>query len=152
MPTLERTCEPLIDGTHAHLILPALPQSLHDVPFHEPGPLTRWLMAGGHRHPDAQTHVAVHQVSARGNQPHEYCRLHTHTVPELNLILPVGRLSYELVLGDERYDVDGPASVFIPAGLPHSANVKSGTGFYVAIVFGVQDYADAFAPGDEPLA
>ena len=46
-----------------------------------------------------------------------------------------------------RYEVRGPASVFIPAGLPHSANVRAGTGFFVAIVLGVQEYDTAFGEG-----
>jgi hypothetical protein len=146
MSILPPAYEPVTAREHAHLILPALPESLQEVPFHEPGPLTRWLMAGGHLHPEAHAHVAVHQVSARGRDVAEYCRPHSHTVPELNLILPVGRLVYDLLLGDERYEVDGPASVFIPAGLTHSANVHHGTGFFVAVLFGVQDYAKAFEP------
>jgi hypothetical protein len=74
---------------HAHLIAPGVPSDLRDLPFHDDGPLTRWLMSGAQLHRDSQTHVA---------------------------------------------------------GTPHSANVKAGTGFFVAIVFGVQDYAAAFRP------
>ena len=61
--------------------------------------------------------------------------------------LPITDLIYDIVLGDARYEVHGPASVFIPAGLPHSANVRAGTGFFVAIVLGVQEYDTAFGEG-----
>jgi hypothetical protein len=40
------------------------------------------------------------------------------------------------VLGDERYDVEGPASIVVPAGLPHSLNVTSGRGFFVSVPLG----------------
>lgn len=130
---------------HSHLISPGLLGDLKDLLFHDEGPLTRWLMSGAELHPDAGTHVAVHRVSGLQRESRAYCEVHEHTVPELNLILPITNLTYEIVLGDERYDVDGPASVFIPAGLPHSANVKAGSGFFVAIALGVQDYAASFA-------
>jgi hypothetical protein len=131
---------------HSHLIAPGVPSDLRDLPFHDDGPLTRWLMSGAELHRESQTHVAVHFMSDVQRLSRAYCDVHEHTVPELNLILPVTELTYEIVLGDERYDVSGPSSVYIPAGTPHSANVKAGTGFFVASVFGVQDYAAAFAP------
>ena len=118
---------------------------LESIPFHDEGPLVRRLLAGGDIHPGAQTHVAVHRVDGVRDADRDYCDVHVHTVAELNLFLPITELVYDVVLGEETYEVEGPASVFIPAGLPHSANVRSGTGFFVAIVLGVQDYGAAFA-------
>ena len=54
-----------------------------------------------------------------------------HSFPELILVLPAGQLVCEVVLGDEAYVVDGPASVFVPSGLAHAVNAKAGAGFYV---------------------
>jgi hypothetical protein len=42
------------------------------------------------------------------------------------------------VLADERYEVEGPASFLVPAGLPHSVNVTSGTGFFVSVALGAR--------------
>jgi hypothetical protein len=130
----------------SHLIAPGLLRELKDIPYHDEGPLTRWLMSGADIHPESLTHVAVHRVSDVQPESRAYCDVHQHTVAELNLILPITSLTYEIVLDDERYEVEGPASVYIPPAVPHSANVKAGTGFFVAILLGVQDYSDAFAP------
>lgn len=131
---------------HAHLISPGVLSGLEDIPFHDEGPLVRLLMSGAAIHPEAGTHIAVHRVDAVQEASRRYCDVHEHVVAELNLILPVTELTYDIVLGDERYEVDGPASIFIPAGLRHAANVRAGSGFFVAIVLGVQDYSAAFTP------
>jgi mannose-6-phosphate isomerase-like protein (cupin superfamily) len=61
---------------------------------------------------------------------------HEHNVPELNVILPGSALTCEIVLGDERYDVEGAASLVVPAGLPHSIEAKGGSGFLVSVALG----------------
>ena len=127
------------------LIAPGVTRGLGDLPFHADGPLVRWLMAGADVLPEARTHVAVHRFDAVPAARRDYCEPHVHTVPELNLVLPVDALRVEIVLGEERHDVEGPASIFIPPGLAHSANVLRGTGFFVAILLGVGAYEDAFA-------
>lgn len=123
-------------SAHSHLISPGLLCDPKDIPLPDEGPLTRWLMSGTEIHPESRTHVAVHRVSGLQRESRSYCDVHEHAVAELNLILPITGLTYEIVLGDERYDVEGPASIFIPARLPHSANVKAGSGFFVEIVLG----------------
>jgi hypothetical protein len=128
-----------------HLIAPGLRQDLSALPFHDDGPLVRWLMAGGALHPEARTHVAVHHVDGARPERRDYCDVHEHSVAELNLVLPATALRFDIVLGDEHHEVGGPASVFIPPGVRHSANVIEGSGFFVAILLGVGDYADAFA-------
>ena len=52
----------------------------------------------------------------------------------VNILLSLDRLVYEITLGDEVYEVEAPASIYIPAGLVHSANVIEGSGFFVAII------------------
>lgn len=42
---------------HAHLIAPGVLSGLEGIPYHEEGPLTRWLMSGADVHPGAHTHV-----------------------------------------------------------------------------------------------
>ena len=138
-PTALEAC-----ARHAHLISPGIASGLGEIPYHDEGPLTRWLLSDADVHPAARTHVAVHRVNAVLDADRDYCDVHEHTVPELNLFLPVTDLVYDITLGEETYEVYGPASVFIPPGLAHSANVRSGTGFFVAIVLGVRDYDAAF--------
>jgi hypothetical protein len=119
---------------------------LGEIPFHASGPLVRWLMSGGDIHPDAHTHIAVHEVGPVPFAERAYCEVHEHAVPEFNLILPVPALSYMISLDDERYEVNGPASIYIPPGVKHSANVAEGHGYFIAILLGVGDYARSFEP------
>jgi hypothetical protein len=102
--------EPTDDGgrtEHAHLISTGLPRALDG--------------------------VDVRSVDGAARGRWDRCELHEHDVPELNLVLPITTVRCEIVLGDERYDVDGPLSILVPAGLSHSVNVKSGTGFCVTV-------------------
>jgi len=46
----------------------------------------------------------------------------------------MGHLSYEIRLEDELYVVEAPATIYIPAGMVHSANVIEGTGFFLAVI------------------
>jgi hypothetical protein len=122
---------------HAQLIsrglfAPAAPHAVGRGPL--PGPAdvaARWLMAGPNLHPQAGARVTVDRVDGPQRERHGSREVHQHA--ELHLILPVAQLTYEIVLGDERYEVDGPASVYVPAGLPHSARAMAGDGFLVAI-------------------
>jgi hypothetical protein len=125
---------------HSHLIAPGLPLPA-DVG--DDMPLLSWLLAGVGVHPESGAQVAVHRVGGAARESRAYNDVHQHAVAELNLILPITKLTYEIVLGDRHYDVDGPASVFVPPGLPHSANVKAGTGFLVEILLGGEDYSGA---------
>lgn len=85
----------------------------------------RWVMT----HPETQRPVTVQRIEAgdgrRSTQQHAFA--------ELLLIVPADQLVCEVVLGDEVYVVDGPATVFVPAGLAHAVNAKSGAGFYVEL-------------------
>ena len=79
---------------------------------------------------------SVASVTIRGLVPgvRKYCEPHRHDVDEINILLSQGHLLYDIRLGDERYEVEAPASVYIPAGLVHSANVIEGSGFFVAVI------------------
>jgi hypothetical protein len=80
-------------------------------------------------------HLAIHRVvDALPDQERKYTDAHTHDVDEINIIIgDEDGLEYEIQLGDERFQVRSNASVYIPAGLPHSANVCSGSGYFVAL-------------------
>jgi hypothetical protein len=78
--------------------------------------------------------VAMLDGAARGRW--ERAEVHEHDAPELNVILPTTTLTCEVVLGDERHEVEGPASIVVPAGLRHSIAVRAGTGFLVSVALG----------------
>jgi hypothetical protein len=82
--------------------------------------------------------VAVRAVDGAARGRWDRDAVHEHGVAELNLIVPVTTLRCEIVLGDERYTIDGPASIVVPPGLAHSVNVKAGTGFFVTVALGAR--------------
>lgn len=128
----------------AHLISQGLVTPLETVPFHGNGiaPLSRRVLAGGGVHDELGRRVVAHEVIEVGVAPRSYCEPHVHDCAELNLLLSTSRLVYEIRLGDDIYEVEAPASIHIPAGLLHSANVISGTGFFIAMI-DTSDYVAA---------
>ncbi len=79
-------------------------------------------------------HFAVHEVSETEFPPEEYTQVHIHeNHHEMNAIISSNELEYRITLGEKDYLVKNNASIWIPAGVPHSANVIKGTGFFFAI-------------------
>jgi hypothetical protein len=121
---------------HAPLISTGLVQPLHNVPYHANGvaPLVRRVMVGAGVHPHLEKHVVVHELREVSASAREYCEPHVHDCPEINILLTMSRLVYEIRLGDELYIVEAPATIHIPRALSHSANVVEGTGFFLAML------------------
>jgi len=61
-----------------------------------------------------------------------YVEAHKHEVSQLYVF--IGDLTYEVILEDERHEVTGPATIFIPAGMPHSLCPLRGSGYTVTVV------------------
>ena len=61
-----------------------------------------------------------------------YVEPHKHDVSQLYVL--VGDLTYEITLEDERHEVTGPATVFIPAGMTHSLHPLRGSGYIMTLV------------------
>jgi hypothetical protein len=122
--------------THAALISPGLVEALHHVPYHGRGvaPLCRRVLSGPDVHPQINKHIVAHEIRDVSADRRSYCEPHVHDCPEINILLSLTRLVYEIRLGDEVYLVEAPATIYIPAGLIHSANVVEGSGFFVALV------------------
>ena len=116
-------------------ITKGISEPLSDVPFHGKAPIKRRLMLDKKLVPDSDMHIAVHLVDAKKKMP-QYSKLHKHNVDEINLILSEnGKITYEVQLGDETYAISSPATVFIPKGLLHRAQVLSGRGTFVCMIF-----------------
>jgi hypothetical protein len=126
------------------LISAGLVTPLDTVPFHGNGvaPLSRRVLAGDGVHEELGRRVVAHEVVEVGAAPRHYCEPHVHDCAELNLLLSTSRLLYEIRLGDDVYEVEAPATIHIPAGLLHSANVISGSGFFIAMI-DTSDYVAA---------
>ncbi len=110
-------------------------ESISKVPFHGKAPIKRLAMLGKTRIPESKIHTAVHFVDANEKTMPQYSKLHKHNADEVNLILSEDeKLTYEIQLANEIYKVSSPATIFIPKGLEHRAQVLSGKGIFVCII------------------
>jgi hypothetical protein len=132
---------------HRSLIRGGISESLRHVPFHANGvaPLHRRVLAGTNVHPAIKKHVVAHEIREVSSQNRSYCEPHVHDCDEMNILLSLTGLTYEIRLGDEVYVVEAPATIHIPAGLVHSANVIEGSGFYIALLE-TQNYLGSVGP------
>lgn len=80
-------------------------------------------------------HAIVHTIEADATpEERHYCDAHAHEFAELNLVLgPPGALIYDIVVGDQTITAVSPTTVWIPAGVEHSANLRSGSGTFVVV-------------------
>jgi cupin superfamily acireductone dioxygenase involved in methionine salvage len=116
------------------LITKGIKEPLQNVPFHGRAPIKRLLMLDKKLIPQSDVHVAVHFVNPKKKMP-QYSKMHKHNVDEINLILSEnGKLSYEIQLEGETYRVSSPATIFIPKGIRHRAQVISGKGIFVCVI------------------
>lgn len=122
-------------GKYKKFITKGISEPLSDVPFHGKASIKRRLMLDKKLIPKSDMHIAVHFVNPTKKMP-QYSQLHKHNVDEINLILSHGgKIKYEVQLEDEIYTVSSPATVFIPKGTRHRAQVLSGKGIFVCIIF-----------------
>ena len=122
-------------GRYKKFITKGVSESLSKVPFHGKAPIRRLVMLDKTRIPKSKIHTAIHFVDANGKTIPKYSELHKHNADEVNLILSEdGKLKYEIQLADEIYKVSSPATIFIPKGLMHRAQVLSGKGIFVCII------------------
>lgn len=122
---------------YEHLITVGTEQSLESVAFHHKAPLTRYVMLqkdvvegdGGFR-------VVSHVINDLPEVIPPYCELHYHDFDEVNIVTSQDNsLKYKIKIEDEEYVVTAPATVYIPKGLKHAAEVLEGKGVFLAITF-----------------
>lgn len=84
---------------------------------------------------EAPMHLAIHRIDGAAPEDRNYTDLHTHAgEAELNIIIPDATgLTYRIEVADETYLISSNSSIWIPPGVPHSANVVSGSGYFVAL-------------------
>jgi len=108
-----------------------------DLDFHsmgqlaELGPLISFLnreMVEG-----ADLNIFVHHIEVKGDTGPNYVDVHTHDVSQA-YVFPEPGLTFEVILGEETYTADSPATVFIPPGLKHNLKILKGKGIEVCIL------------------
>ncbi len=126
---------------YEHLITKGIEQALSSVAFHHDAPLTRYVMLQKDKvEGDGGFRVVSHIINELPSEVPPYCELHWHDFDEVNLILSEDNsLKYKIRLEDETYEVIAPATVYIPKGIKHAAEVVSGKGVFLAITF-TKDY------------
>ncbi len=87
--------------------------------------------------PEADIHVGLQEVNGVPPDFKPFIKPHTHQVSQFYGI--IGELTVEVILDEERHEVQGPASIFIPAGMVHSFCPLRGKG-YIMIVLGKEKY------------
>lgn len=109
---------------------PLVPRALSSQSRYRDIPELRRLEATG-----SPSHVVVHHIADDAvAEARDYCDVHAHPFAELNLLLgDPGELVFDIVLGDEVVEAVSPTTVWIPAGVPHSANLRSGCGTFVVV-------------------
>ncbi|MBI2628558.1 2-isopropylmalate synthase [Candidatus Pacearchaeota archaeon] len=123
---------------YSYLINKGVAKPLQNVAFHnkEKAPLKRWEMFEKRKINQKGVKITAHIIKKIPKKFRNYTELHKHKYDEINLILSErGKLVYRIQIEDEVYIVKSPASVYIPKGLRHSANVLSGEGIFVADIF-----------------
>lgn len=110
-------------------------EPLTKILFHGKAPIKRLLMLDKNSFPESDAHIAVHFIKNLPLKIPKYSELHKHDCDEINLIISEDdKLVYKVQFEDETYNVISPATIFIPKGVKHSAEVLSGKGIFVCIV------------------
>ena len=109
-------------------------EPLEKVPFHAKAPIKRLSMLSKNLISESNTHIAVHFVDSTKKLP-KYSTIHKHNHDEINLILSEeSKITYEVQLEDEIYQVTSPSTIFIPKGVSHRAQALTGKGIFVCII------------------
>jgi len=117
--------------------------SATELKYHRHGPGHRHVMLDSRFVPDCRCYCIIREVVEiqANEQPH--VDSHRHTVDSVFLFVgnEIGMtgLSVRVMLKNKWFNVNSPASVFIPGGMEHSYEFVSGSGKYINFVFS-EDY------------
>jgi len=102
---------------------------------HRKGPGTRYVLVDDRLVPGAGQYCIARRIPPMEDYGPGHVDAHVHFCDSLFVFLGDDEgyegLSVEVSLDDERFGVDSPASVFIPAGIRHSYRVIGGSGTYL---------------------
>jgi mannose-6-phosphate isomerase-like protein (cupin superfamily) len=82
--------------------------------------------------PGADICVHIREVKQVPPDFKSHVEPHKHDVSSVYSI--IGDLTMEIMLEDKKYEVTGPASVFIPVGVTHAVRPLKGKGYLIVIV------------------
>lgn len=109
--------------------------SATELKHHRHGPGDRYVMLDNRVVPGANQYCIVRHIPKMDDFGPGHVDCHRHNVDSLFLFIGFGRgltgLTAEVVLGEEKFIVNSPCSVFIPSGVRHSYRAVAGEGLYL---------------------
>lgn len=112
--------------------------SATELKYHRHGPGDRYVMIDDRYLKDCRLYSIVRKIYGVNENTTGHVDNHRHHVDSLFIFLSysvdLAGLKVEVLLGDERFQVESPASVFIPSGVKHSYRVISGEGLFINTV------------------
>ena len=131
MPNQER------EFNYSELILEVKSKSASELTKHKHGPGERYVFSDHENNPQGKVYTIV-RVVENVNNPEQHIEDHEHPVDSLWLFegdkSDLTGLKVEVKLGDKKFILDSPASVYIPAGVIHNYRFINGSGRYTNIV------------------
>lgn len=122
---------------YSKLILKVKAKSASELTKHKHGPGERFVFSDHENNPDGKVYTIVRVVENVDN-PEQHIEDHEHPVDSLWLFEgdkpDLTGLKVEVKLGDKKFTLDSPASVYIPAGITHNYRFIRGSGRYTNIV------------------
>lgn len=86
---------------------------------------------------EAHIHIGLQEIRQVPPDCKPLANPHMHDAAEYYLVL--GDLTVEVLLGEQKHEVSGPATIFVPAGMRHTIRPLRGKG-YIVIVMGSEQY------------
>jgi len=83
---------------------------------------------------EADIHIGLQEIRHVPHNCKPLAQPHKHDTSEYYLI--IGNLTLEVTLGVDKHHVDGPATVFVPAGVVHTLRPIKGSGYFVVVMKG----------------
>jgi len=124
-------------GKYSKLILPVEIKSATELKKHKKGPGERYVFSDHKNNPEGKVYAIVRTVKNVENPP-QHVDLHGHIFDSLWMFIgdndDLTGLKVEVVLENETYTLDSPASIYIPAGVKHMYRLVKGSGKYINIV------------------
>ncbi len=125
--------------------------SATELKYHRAGPGNRYLMLDERVAPNVKQYCIAREIERDCENYPSYVDVHTHRCDSLFLFLgdQPGKTGLRVMvqLGDKEFVLDSPASVFIPAGRPHTYSVLKGKGTFINHVLH-QNYNDSLLHTD----
>lgn len=102
--------------------------------YHKQGPGQRYEFMNKNVFPFANQYFIIREIKP-SNNVQQYVETHKHCVDNINVFLgnntDLTGLKIEFELDDQIFKLDSPISIFVPAGVPHTFRILSGSGHYL---------------------